>query len=147
VFDLKTMVQAAHEETASDRILTGLFSAFAAVALLLATTGLYALISYSVSQRQREIGVRMALGASAGQVRSMIVGQGARLLLVSLVLGLLIGFGFASALRNVLFGVTPTDPTTYALVIAVLLGAALLASLAPALRASRVDPIQALRAE
>jgi ABC-type antimicrobial peptide transport system permease subunit len=124
-----------------------MFVGFAITALLMAAAGLYATMAYNVSQRRQEIGIRMALGARGREVQAMVLGQGARLTLVSLGLGLLGRLGFGRAMESLLFGVTATDPLTYDVVIALLGLVALLASYLPALKATRVDPIRTLRAE
>jgi ABC-type antimicrobial peptide transport system permease subunit len=117
------------------------------VALSLATIGLYGVFSYSVAQRTREFGVRMALGARAGDVLRMVLGQGAWLILIGLGLGLAAGAALARTTAGVLYGVTATDPLTFGGVLAALGTAAFLATLFPAIRALRLDPMTALRAE
>jgi ABC-type antimicrobial peptide transport system permease subunit len=102
-------------------------------------------MSYSVSQRTREIGIRMALGASHGDVRSMVVRQGLLLAAGGVVVGLAGAFGLARLVTNLLFGVTGADPVTFAVVPLVLLGVAAVATMVPAWKASRVDPVEALR--
>jgi putative ABC transport system permease protein len=131
----------------SRRLLLVLMFSFAAVAVLLAATGIYGVISYGVSQRTREIGVRMALGASRGDVLRMVLGQSAYLLVAGVALGLL-GSALASAvLRSQLYAVRPHDPATFVAVSALLVLLALVASYIPARRAMRVDPMAALRYE
>jgi len=124
-----------------------LLSIFAAVALLLAAVGIYGVMSYSVGQRTREFGVRMALGASTGDVLRLVVRRG----LVLAVIGLVLGVGAALALNRVmvslLFEVAPTDPATFAGLSLLLVAIAAIACLVPALRAARVDPVTALRCE
>jgi predicted permease len=144
---LETVEQRRLEDQSSDEVISGMFGAFALVALLMASMGLYASITYLVSQRTREIGIRMALGASAPGVLAMVLAQGARLGLAGIALGLALGFALARAMASLLYGVTPTDPVTYAAVAGLMLGIALVASLLPAWRASRVDPILSLKAE
>jgi ABC-type antimicrobial peptide transport system permease subunit len=116
-------------------------------ALLLASLGVYALISYSVTQRTQEIGIRMALGASIRNVRGEIVGQTLRLSLVGITIGTIASWVAARSMSRLLFGVTPTDPATFAGMIFVLAAVAALAGYLPARRASRIDPLIALRAE
>jgi putative ABC transport system permease protein len=145
LFDVRTMAQTFREELASDRLIFGMFAAFALVALLLAAAGLYGVMSYSVAQRAQEFGVRLALGARAGDVVRLVVRQGLVLVALGLTLGLLGGFGLASAIARLLFGVGPADPLTYGGVAALLVGVALLASYIPARRAVALDPIRTLR--
>ncbi|MDQ6828564.1 MAG: ABC transporter permease [Gemmatimonadota bacterium] len=135
------------ESLGKSRLSTTLFGLFGAVGLVLATIGIYGVMSYGVMQRTREFGVRMALGARASDVSGMVVKQGARLTLMGVALGLAGAFALTRLMTSLLFGVAPTDPTTY-VGIALLLGAvAMLASYLPARRATRVDPVIALRNE
>lgn len=124
-----------------------LFMIFGAIALFLAATGLYAVMSFSVSRRTREVGIRMALGAQAGQVTRMVFRQGASQLAIGLVLGLAIAIVIGRATSVILFGVTPRDPQVFGGVIVVLAVAGMLACLIPARRATRVDPLTALRSQ
>jgi putative ABC transport system permease protein len=130
-----------------DRVLVGMFLAFAFVALLLSGAGLYGVTAYSVSQRTHEIGIRLALGASAGDVLTLIVGQNARLVAAGALIGVLGGFGLGAAMRSILYRVGSTDPATFAGVLAILTLVAFLASYLPARRATRVDPLDCLRIE
>ncbi len=120
---------------------------FGIVALLLATAGVFGVMAYSVSRRTHEIGVRIALGARSRDVLSMVLGQGLRTILVGIAVGLLGSLAITRTLRSLLFGVTATDPLTFAAVIILLMAAALLACYVPARRATRVDPMTALRCE
>jgi putative ABC transport system permease protein len=128
-----------------------MFSIFGLVAIVLASVGMYGVMSFSVNQRRQEFGVRMALGAHYGRILKMVLTQGA----IQLALGLLIGLGLAmtlatlagSGIQNILFGVTARDPVTYTVVFALVSVVSLIATLVPARRATRVDPMIALRAE
>jgi ABC-type antimicrobial peptide transport system permease subunit len=124
-----------------------LLLSFAATALALAAVGVYGLVSHATTERTREIGVRVALGAQAGAVQAMIVRQGVAPALLGVVLGLAGAALLTRVLRGMLFGVTPLDPATYGVVSALLLLIAAVACLAPARRATRVDPAVVLRAE
>ena len=118
---------------------------FGFLALLLAAVGLYGVMSYSVSQRTREIGIRMALGAGHTDVRSMVLRQGLLLATSGVFLGLAAALGLARLMTNLLYGVSGADPFTFGAVPLLLLGIAAVATYLPAWRASRVDPVEALR--
>jgi putative ABC transport system permease protein len=122
-----------------------MFATFGFIALVLASIGVYGVLSYSVSQRVQEIGVRMALGAERRNVLALIVGQGLRLAAVGVVLGLVGAWGATKAIRSLLYNVTATDPLSFAGVAVFLTLVAVLASYLPARRAMAVDPIVALR--
>ena len=124
-----------------------LLGAFATLALTLAVTGTYGVLSYAVRQRAHEIGIRMALGACRGDILTMIMRQGLFLTLVGLVLGIIGAFALTRFLTSVLYATQPTDPTTFVVVSLTLIAVALLASYIPARRATKVDPIVALRYE
>ena len=147
VFNVASMEKVFQQSFWDRRLYGGLFGSFAAIALLLSVVGLYAVVAYTVAQRTREIGVRMALGAGVQDVVTMVVRQGAGLTAIGIVLGLAGAYGITRLLRTMLFGVSATDPAVF-LGVAALLGAiALLACLVPARRAASVNPVQALRSE
>jgi predicted permease len=129
------------------RFVVVLLGFFAAMALLLAAVGLYGVISYATAQRTPEIGIRMALGAQRSEVLSLVVGQGMRLAFAGAVLGLIIAVVFSRMLQSELFAVSPFDPLTFGATAFVLMSAAMFASLIPAMRATRIDPLEALRHE
>jgi ABC-type antimicrobial peptide transport system permease subunit len=124
-----------------------LLSAFGALALILASIGIYGVISYSVGQRTREIGVRMAVGAQRRNVLGLVLGQGARLAGLGIAIGLVAAIGVTRLMASLLFGVAPRDPLTFFAVPVLLMAIALLACYIPARRAMRVDPMVALRSE
>jgi ABC-type antimicrobial peptide transport system permease subunit len=132
---------------AQRRIVMVLLAVFAAVALLLATVGIYGVMSYMVSQRTQEIGIRMALGADRGEVVGMVLVQALRLAVGGLAAGCIAAFALTGLLRTMLYDVRPTDPITFAGVAAVLLAVAAVATAVPAMRATRIDPLMALKAE
>jgi putative ABC transport system permease protein len=135
------------ESVAAPRFRTLLLVAFAGMAVVLASVGSYGLISYSVAQRTREIGIRMALGAQARQVMMPVLGQGLALALTGIAIGLVGSVAASRLLSNFLFGIEPSDPLTYLLVSTLLLCVTVAASIIPSRRALRVDPLTALRAE
>jgi putative ABC transport system permease protein len=135
------------ETTWEQRFFGTTMGLFAAVALFLSCVGVYGVLSYAVSRRIREIGVRMALGASRGDVTTLILGQAGRLAVAGVVAGLALAVALGRSLTAILYGVTPGDPLTLAGVAAVLLAVVFLAASLPARRAARVDPTEALRAE
>jgi putative ABC transport system permease protein len=147
VFDARPMVDRVHETWGSQRLLSFLFSIFAGLALLLATIGLYGLLAYTTLKRVREIGIRLALGAQPAQIRALVLSHGMQLLLIGSAIGLLSAFALSRAMQSVLFEVKGIDPKIYLGVGLLLFGATLFASWIPARRASRVDPIIALRSE
>ncbi|HEY5676155.1 MAG TPA: FtsX-like permease family protein, partial [Myxococcales bacterium] len=147
VTKVRTLEQILERSAGPQRLLAQLLSAFAAAALLLATLGIYGVVSYSVSRREREIGVRMALGAQAAHVVRMVLREGLRLSLLGVLAGSLLALALARLVAGFLYGVSPTDPLTYALASCGLALAALLACWLPARRATRVDPAVSLRAE
>jgi putative ABC transport system permease protein len=145
--DVQTMEQRLSGTLAGRRANMLILGIFAGLAIILASVGIYGVMAYSVAQRTHEIGVRMALGATRGDVLGLIVGQGLRLALAGTALGLALAIGLTRVLRSLLFGVSPTDPTTLATVSLLLVGVALLASYIPARRATKIDPMVALRYE
>jgi ABC-type antimicrobial peptide transport system permease subunit len=118
---------------------------FAALSLVLSVIGIYGVMAYAVSQRTRELGIRMALGASRTDVLRLVVAQGLRLTLMGVALGLVASFAVTRLVTSLLYSVSPTDVVTFTVVPLVLAGAALAASYLPALRATRIDPMTALR--
>ena len=132
---------------AARRFVMQLLAFFAAVALLTAALGLYGVVSYAVTQRTQEIGVRMALGAGHRAVLQLIMGQGLRMAAVGVAIGLVAATSASLLLRSLLFNVSPIDPVTFGAMVVILIGATLVAAYLPARRASRVDPLVALRYE
>ncbi len=144
---VRTMERVMADSTASQSFNMLLLTVFAAVALALAAIGIYGVLAYSVQQRAQEIGIRMALGAGRGQMLAMVMAQGARLAGIGVAIGLAAAFGLTRLLSSVLFGVKANDPVTFGLVAVVLIAVAMVAAFVPAHRATRVDPVIALRNE
>ncbi len=145
VWKLRTMESLVDNTLGSKRVLLGLVTVFATVAVILAGVGIFGVMSFAVTQRTHEVGVRMALGARGSEVMGMIVGHGLRLTVVALVIGLAAASGTARLMASQLFGVTPGDPITYVMVPVLLGVVAIGACYLPARRASRLDPLTALR--
>jgi putative ABC transport system permease protein len=145
--DVTTLRAVVDESIGGHRFRTTLVSAFAGVALLLAALGIYGVLSYFVSQRAREMGIRIALGARRSALFALVVGQGIRPVAAGAVLGVGGALALTRWMRSLLFGVRPMDPATYAVAIAMLAAIAATACALPALRAMRVDPLVALREE
>ena len=147
VYDLRTMNDVIRVDQDGDKIMPKLLGVFGGVALVLAVLGVYGVMAYSVAQRTQEVGIRMALGANGGDILRLIVRQGGMLALMGSVIGLLMAFGTTRGLSAFLFGVSAFDPVIFGGVTGSLLLAALVASFIPALRATRVNPIVALKNE
>ena len=145
--NVKTMDEWLSLNAAQPRLNAVLLGTFAAVALLIASIGIYGVLAYSVNQRTREIGLRMALGVKPGTILHLIVGEGMKVVLVGIGIGLLGGLGLGRAVSSLVFGVPIRDPLTFAIVAAILAVVGLAACAIPASRAARVDPIVALRDE
>ena len=147
VFAIRTMEEIFDTTVTNQRIMLRLLIVFASLALLLAGIGLYGVLSYIVGQRTREVGIRLALGATAGSVRQLILGQGLKLAALGLGVGLFAALGVAQLLGSLLYSVSPYDPLSLTVVSLLLVAIGLLASWLPSHRATRVDPVVALRAE
>ena len=147
VQDIRSMDHVLHDWPEERRFYMLVLGGFAALALLLASVGLYGVLAYLVTLRRRELGIRVALGAGARDVLGLVVGQGLKLTLLGIGAGLMGAFVLTRLMETLLFGVSPSDPVTFVVVAAALALAALLASFLPAHRATKVDPIEALRVE
>jgi putative ABC transport system permease protein len=145
VSDIASMESIVSESVARQRFSMLLLGIFATLALVLAAVGIYGVMSYSVAQRTREIGIRMALGAQRSDVLKLTIGQGLRLVVTGVVIGLAAAFVLTRVMSSLLFGISATDPMTFITISLVLVSVAILASYIPALRATRVDPMFALR--
>jgi putative ABC transport system permease protein len=147
VNDVRTMEEVVSDSVAERRVTMLMLGIFAAAALVLAAVGIYGVIAYSVTERTQEIGIRMALGAPRSHVLRMVVGQAMLLALIGIVIGAGLALAMTRLMEGLLFEVTPADPLTFVTVSAALAGVAALASYVPGRRATRVDPVIALRAE
>jgi putative ABC transport system permease protein len=147
IYDVKTMASRLEEEEGQPRRLAALLSVYATVAAALAALGLYGVLAFAVSRRTREIGIRMALGATGRRIVTDVAGEGLRLAAAGVLLGLVGGWGLGRLLASQLFAVSPADPAALAIAAGVLLASAAAASLVPARRAARLDPIRALRTD
>jgi putative ABC transport system permease protein len=147
VTDIKTMDQYVADSVSPRRLNALLLGGFASLALVLASVGIYGVIAYSVTQRVHEIGIRMALGAQKMDVLRLVIGQGLTLTLIGMAIGSLAAVALMRAMKSMLFGVSATDPLTYAAVAVLVAGVSLLACWVPARRAAKVDPMVALRCE
>jgi len=147
VFRVRTMQEVIAVSIAKERFNTILMALFAVVAMLLAAVGLYGVLAYSVTQRRREIGIRVALGARRADVLRLVVGQGLRLIALGVAVGLMAALGLTRLMKKLLFEISATDPATFVGVVALLISVALLACWVPARRATKVDPIAVLRSE
>ncbi len=145
-YDVRTLADRVSVASTQARLSASLLAMFAAIALALAVIGIYGVMSFAVSQRSREIGIRMALGADRASVLRLVIGEGITLALTGAAIGLALALMLSRLISSMLYGVSPSDPLSYAAMLALLVGAALVASWIPARRASRVDPTEALRA-
>ena len=147
IYDVKTMEQRLSNSVAEPRFRTLLLAIFAVLALILSALGIYGVMSYSTQQRTNEIGIRIALGAQTADVLKLVVRQGMLLVLLGIVIGLALSLALTRFLSSLLFGVSTTDPGTFLAVSVLLATVALLACYIPARRATKVDPVVALRYE
>jgi putative ABC transport system permease protein len=147
VYDVKSMDQYLSESVAQPRFRTMLLAAFAAVALILATIGIYGVISHSVNQRTHEIGIRIALGAQPRDLFKLVVGQGLLLAVEGILIGLVASFLLTRIMSSLLYGVSTTDPAAFIGIPLLLIAVAFVASYLPARKAMKMDPIAALKHE
>jgi hypothetical protein len=144
-YQLRTVAAAMEDENSSNFLLSGMFAAFATIAILLAMAGLYGVMSYAVSQRSGEIAVRLALGAPTRVIARQVIGQSVKLAIVGIAIGAVCAYGLARSIASLLFGVTPADVVTYGVAIALTLVASLVATWLPMRRAATIDPVESLR--
>ncbi len=147
LFRVTTLTDSFEQQRWGFRVFGTLFAVFAFIALVLSSVGIYAVMSYAVSQRTQEIGIRMALGASTGSVMRLVLSLGAKQLAIGLVVGLALAFGVTRVLSSLLVQITPTDPVTFTSIVLILITVAFIACWIPARRAMHVDPLVALRYE
>ena len=147
IYNIRTMDEIRSESVASERLNLTLLSIFAGIALILAIVGIYGVMSYTVTQRTHEIGIRMAIGAQPKDVFKMVIGQGMLLALIGVGIGLIGAFGLTRLMATMLFDVAPTDPATFAVIAVLLTSVALVACFIPGRRATKVDPVISLRYE
>jgi ABC-type antimicrobial peptide transport system permease subunit len=147
IFDVKTLTEQVDDSLVQERLVASLSTLFGMLALLLTCVGLYGLVAYSVARRTHEIGIRMALGAERVNVLKLVVGEGLDLTLVGVGLGIAGALVLTRFLSSLLYGVNPADPLTFVVVPLILVVVAVTASYIPARRATRVDPMVALRYE
>jgi ABC-type antimicrobial peptide transport system permease subunit len=147
VLDLRSVDETVDLSVATRRFNTMLLAAFAVLALVLAAVGLYGLMAYTVLQRTREIGIRLAIGATPADVLGLVVGQAARIAAAGVTIGLAGALGLTRIMRTLLFGISPLDAPTFAMAAVLLFGIAALASYLPARRAAHIDPQSAIRAD
>ena len=147
VYELAPLEEHIGDASAESRLRTWLLTAFAATALALACLGVYGTLSYVVGLRRREVGLRVALGAQSRDIVAQFLARALRIVAVACAAGLALSFLFTRFLSGMLYGVSPSDPVTLSAVVAVVVGAAVLAAILPAASAARIDPMQALREE
>ena len=147
VYDLASLEERIGGSFTENRLRTTLLALFALTALTLATVGLYGTLSYAVTVRRREIGLRLALGALRGEIVRQFVGQGLRVVVPACLCGVAVSIAVARVLSRMLYGVSPSDPLTLSIVMAIVLAVAAVAALIPATRAALTEPVNALRQE
>jgi putative ABC transport system permease protein len=147
ISNVRTMEEVVSDSVASRRLNMVLLGIFAAVAAALAAVGIYGVMSYTVAQRTHEVGIRIALGARPSDILKLLVGHAALLAVIGAGIGLVGAFALTRLMSSLLYGISPTDPVTFAIITLVIILIALIASLIPARRALKVDPIVALRQE
>jgi len=147
IYGVRTMEKIRSDSVAPERLNLTLLGMFAALAVILALVGIYGVMSYAVTQRAHEIGVRMALGAQTGDVLKMVIRQGLTLAMIGVGAGLFLAYWLTKLMKDLLFEVKPADPATFAVIAALLILVSLVACWIPARRATKVDPMVALRCE